>query len=211
MQEITKRQKDLLNIIYTFIKSTGYAPTFEHMREEFGVCSNQSIIDHLKKLEQKKFIKRDKGIARSLTILPLGYQALNKPKLTPFLGTTSAGLPIEAIEIKGEWQELSQEVSKLNDVFLLKITGDSMINAGIDNGDIVLVKKQEHFISGDIVLARVEGSEATVKRFISEDKPPYTYLKPENPKYDIILWDDEAEMQGKVVGVLKNNQLISIK
>ncbi|MDA2922018.1 transcriptional repressor LexA, partial [Patescibacteria group bacterium AH-259-L07] len=209
--EITKRQKELLSIIYQYIKDTGYPPTFEEMRESLGVSSNQSVVDLLNKLEEKKIIKRNEGIARSIVILPLGYKILGKPRLVAFLGATSAGVPLETIEISGEWRSLSSDVAQLQDnVFLLKISGDSMINAGIEDGDIVLVKNQKEFISGDIVLVQMDG-ESTVKRFISEDKPPYIYLKPENPKYDLTPFTDEMELKGKVISILKNNYWSSIK
>jgi len=94
-------------------------------------------------------------------------------------------------------------VAQLADkVFLLKISGDSMINAGINDGDIVLVKTEKEFISGNIVLARIN-DEVTIKRFVSDDKPPYIYLKPENPKYEIIPATDEMKLEGKVISVLK--------
>ena len=85
-----------------------------------------------------------------------------------------------------------------------------MINAGIDDGDVVLVKSQKEFVSGEVVLAQI-GSDSTVKRFMSEDKPPYVYLKPENPKYKNILFSDDAELKGKVISVLKNGYWKSIK
>lgn len=202
--KITKRQKDLLSIIYNYIKDIGYPPTFEEMRESLGVISNQSVLDHLRKLEENGVIKHTKGMARSLTILPAGYKILKEPSLVAFLGVTSAGSPIEAIEISGEWQRLSGDVKKLKDnVFLLSISGDSMINAGIDDGDVVLVKEEKEFVSGDIVLAQMdEGS--TIKRFISDDKPPYVYLKPENPNYKNISFSDDVRLTGKVISVLKN-------
>jgi len=202
---ITKRQKELLSIIYTYIKNQGYPPTFEEMREKLRVISNQSVIDLLKKLEEKKIIKRSQSIARSIAILPLGYKTLKKPLLAPFLGITSAGSAINAIEISGDWQTLSSDVAKLADeIFLLKISGDSMIDAGIENGDIVLVKKDKEFASGDIVLAQI-GDEATIKRFISQDKPPYLYLKPENPKYDIIYFTEEVTLKGKIISIIKGS------
>jgi len=201
---ITKRQKELLSIIYNYIKNEGYPPTFEEMRKKLNVSSNQSVIDLLSKLEKQKIIKRNSSIARSIAILPLGYEILDRPPLAPFLGITSAGAPIDAVEISGDWQQLSADVAKFSDeVFLLKISGDSMINAGIDNGDVVLVKREKEFISGNIVLARI-GDEVTVKRFISDDKPPYIYLKPENPKYEIIVATHEMKLEGKVISVLKN-------
>ena len=85
-----------------------------------------------------------------------------------------------------------------------------MINAGIDDGDVVLVQKAKEFSSGDIVLA-YDGEEATVKRFVSEDKPPYVYLKPENPKYENILFEENTELKGTVISVLKNGQWRPIK
>jgi len=205
----TKRQKELLSIVYEYVKDSGYPPTFEEMRERLNVSSNQSIIDLLEKLKDKNLIKREEG-ARSIAILPLGYEIINKPPLVAFLGVTSAGAPIESIEVKGEWQSVSPDVAKLkDDVFLLKISGDSMINAGINDGDIVLVKNQKEFISGDIVYAQISDS-STVKRFISDNKPPYIYLKPENPKYKNILFTDETKILGKVISVLKNNYWKSI-
>lgn len=210
-QTITKRQKELLAIIYEYIKDTGYPPTFEEMRERLNVSSNQSVIDLLEKLKNKEIIKREEAGARSIVILPLGYKVLERPPLIAFLGSVSAGTPIESIEISGEWETLPGDVARLKDnVSLLRISGDSMINAGIDDGDIVLVKSQKEFVSGNIVLAQI-GSDSTVKRFISEDNPPYVYLKPENPKYKNILFTEKMELKGKVISILKNGYWKPIK
>ena len=207
---LTTRQKELLSIIYEFIKNTGYPPTYEDMRENLGVSSNQSIIDLLNKLTKLKVLRKDSG-ARSLSILPLGYKMLKKDPLIPELGITTAGMPAEAIETLGDWRTLSSNVARLqSDIFLLKISGDSMINAGIDDGDVVLVQKAKEFSSGDIVLA-YDGEEATVKRFISEDKPPYVYLKPENPKYENILFTDAVRLDGKILSVLNKNDWRPVK
>src|SRR3989344_8806928 len=150
---VTARQKELLSVIYEFIKDTGFPPTIAEMRENLGVSSNQSILDLLDKLSVKGFIKRNEGNARNIAILPIGYKELEEPSLTPFLGVTSAGAPLEAIEISGEWLEMPGEVAQLqSDIFMLRISGDSMINAGIDNGDVVLVQTKKEFISGEVVL-----------------------------------------------------------
>jgi len=202
---VTTRQKDLLVAIYEHIASTGYPPTFEEMREALGVSSNQSILDLLEKLQLKGLIKRENG-SRTLAILHLGYQALGRPALAPVLGTTTAGLPAESIEITGEWHTISSDVARLKEeMFMLKISGDSMINAGIDDGDAVLVQTMKEFVSGDIVFAEI-GDEGTVKRFMSDDKPPYVYLKPENPNYKNILFTDDTVLKGKVISIFKNNQ-----
>lgn len=207
---LTERQKELLDIIYTYIKNIGYPPSFEEMKDRLDVSSNQSVIDLLIKLENQKLIRRNESVARSIAILPLGYEVLGKPSLVPFLGISHAGFPITAVEIQGEWQTLSPNVARLNEeVFLIKVSGDSMINASIEDGDIVLVKNQKEFVSGDIVLADVDG-ESTIKRFISQDKPPYLFLKAENPKYPIIHFTSTVEMKGKVVSILKGGQWLSI-
>ena len=196
----------MLSIIYDYIKNSGYPPTFEEMKDMLGVSSNQSVIDLLNKLGEKRAIQRSESIARSIAILPLGYEILGKPPLVPFLGLSHAGSPMEAIQIEGEWQPLSSNVAKLEEeVFLLKVSGDSMINAGIDDGDLVLVKRHKEFVSGDIVLARI-GDDVTIKRFVSEDKPPYLYLKPENPSYEIIHFTEDVVLDGKVISILKNGQ-----
>lgn len=207
---LTERQKELLGIIYDFARNTGYPPTYEQMRENLGVVSNQSIIDLLEKLKKSNLITKGEG-ARSLVVTPLGYKILSRQPLAPILGITTAGTPTETIEINGEWLPMSQTVSRLqSDVFMLRIIGDSMINAGIDDNDIVLVQEKKEFVSGEIVLADCDG-EATVKRFISEDKPPYVYLKPENPKYQNILCTDDVELRGKVISVFKNEYWKTVK
>lgn len=210
-KNITKRQRDLLSIIYKYIKDTGYPPTFEEMRESLGVSSNQSIVDLLNKLEEKSFIKRNESAARGIAILPLGHKSLGAPPLAAFLGVITAGVPIDPIEISGEWQQVSSDAALLREeVYLLKIHGDSMINAGIDDGDVVLVKSEKEFISGHIVLADIDG-ERTIKRFISDDQPPYIYLKPENPKYTVIPATDKMRLVGRVISVLKDGYWKSVK
>ena len=207
---ITERQKQLLEVIYNFIKSTGYPPTFEEMRENLGVSSNQSVVDLLEKLKKLSLIKKNTG-ARTLAILPLGYKILGLPPLAPVLGVTTAGLFAEAIEVSGNWQVISPEISRFTEeILVLKVSGDSMINAGIDDGDAVLVQTKKEFVSGEIVLAE-NGGEATIKRFMSDDKPPYVYLKPENPKYGNILFTDEVRLKGKVVSVFSKDQWKSVK
>lgn len=207
----TKRQLELLKILYEYIRDSGYPPTFEEMREALSVSSNQSVIDLLAKLEKRLLIKRNASVARGIAILSLGYEALGKPPLVGLLGVTSAGSPLEAIEISGRWEALSPDVARLSDeVFILKVSGDSMINAGINDGDAVLVQSKKEFFTGDVVYAQI-GDGSTIKRFISEDKPPYVYLKPENPKYQNILFKDDVELKGKVIGVLKNDYWKTVK
>ncbi len=210
-KQVTERQKELLTTIYEHIKNSGYPPTFEEMREKLDVSSNQSIIDLLEKLKGASLIKRNESAARGISILPLGYEVLDRPPLVGILGVTSAGAPIHSIEISGEWKTISRDVARLSEeVFILKVSGDSMINAGINDGDAVLVQSKKEFISGEIVYA-LQGDEGTIKRFISDDKPPYVYLKPENPNYKIIPFTDEMELKGKVISVLKSDYWKAVK
>ena len=126
------------------------------------------------------------------------------------MGISHAGSPITAVEIQGEWQQLSPQVAKLeDDVFILRVSGDSMINAGIDDGDKVLVRSQKEFSSGDIVMADVDG-ESTIKRFVSDDSPPYVYLKPENPKYDMVCFTEVVKLKGKVISINKRGQWMPV-
>ncbi len=208
----TNRQKELLHFIYEHKMESGYSPTLEEMRKYLDVVSNQAVLDLLKKLESQGLIRKDALVSRSISVLERGYKILGKNPSIAILGTTSAGAPLEAVVISGEWiTSPTSDVAAFKDnVFLLKIQGDSMINAGINDGDIVLVKEQKEFISGDITLAQI-GDESTIKRFISDDRPPYVYLKPENPKYENILFTDETRLKGKVISVLKNGYWNEIK
>lgn len=181
------------------------------MRQKLDVSSNQSVIDLLKRLKDGGYLRQNETAARGLTILPLGYKELKKPQLVAFLGATAAGMPIEATEIVGEWQEVPGDVIKFKEeVFLFKVVGDSMINAGIDNNDVVLVKEHKEFASEDVVLAQY-GDVSTIKRFISDDKPPFVYLKPENPAYPVIPFDHQTKLIGKVISVMKHGYWQPVK
>ena len=212
---ITQRQKQLLSIIYQYIDGSGYPPTFDEMREELKVSSNQSIIDLLRKLAEQGVIRKIEAHARGISILPAGYEALGRPPMAPFVGATSAGVPTQAVSFDGEWTQMpathyDTKIERLKaNVYVLRVYGDSMINAGINDGDHVLVQEKKEFSTGDIVLA-YDGDDATIKRFMAVNEPPYLYLKPENPKYDIILFRDSIRMAGKIVSILRGNQWLPV-
>lgn len=214
-KQITPRQKQLLSILYDYIANSGYPPTFEEMREGLNVGSNQSVIDLLEKLKSGGFVRKSESQARGITILPLGYEELGKPPLAPFVGATSAGVPVQAVSFDGEWTDVpashyDKKIQRLNaNVYVLRVYGDSMINAGINDGDHVLVQEKKEFSSGEIVLAYDDG-DATIKRFMAVDEPPYLYLKPENPKYERILFRDSISMAGKVISVLRGSQWLPV-
>lgn len=200
---ITKRQKEFLQIIYDFIKNTGFPPSFEEMREKLKVSSNQSILDLLEKLEKRGAIKRNEGSARSININPLGFKILGK-QIFPLVGVSSAGPFVESFQdIDFKWLEVptgiipEEKIKKTDEVFIIQIQGDSMINAGINDGDKLLVQKSKSFKNGDVVVAR-NSDGTTVKRFVVEKNN--IYLKPENPNYDIIkIIPEEIFFDGKVI------------
>ncbi len=199
--KLTPRQKLILQVIYNQIKSSGFPPTLADLREALDIKSNQAVLEHLTALENKGFIKREEGAARGIRILSKTFKLLNLKPLIPFAGISSAGSFVEAIEQTGEWKAVSPEITQFQDrVFLIKVNGDSMIGAGIKDGDIVLVKEAEEFKNNDIVLAQTSDG-TTVKRFIK--KGNQIYLKPENPKYKNIYLDENSDF--KLLGVVISN------
>ncbi len=205
LKELTKRQKEVLIILYNHIKTSGFPPSFEEAKEQLNISSNQSLLDLLHKLEEKGCIKRQEGQARGIRILPLGFKTLNKKTLIPMAGISSCGPSVESYsETFEKWDELPSNLLKNErvleseeEVFVIKVHGDSMVNAGIDDGDILLIKKVKEFFDGDIVVARSdEGS--TVKRFIATEDGR-TWLQPENPAYDKIPIFMETIFDGKVI------------
>ena len=204
---LTPKQKKVLETIYSSINDSGYPPSLAELRELMGVASNQAVLNYLKSLETRGLIKKGDGQARSIKILPLGYQILGKEQMVPVSGISSAGPLVEAPEMFGKWVTLPGEVIKNEvikqseeEVFVIQVNGDSMINAGIIDGDLLLVKKTREYRSQDIVVARSDDG-TTVKRFIAEPDGR-AYLKPENPIYRIIPLFEETIFDGKVISNL---------
>ncbi len=201
---ITEKQKNVLEAIYNSLESANIPPTLAEIRQSIGVKSNQVVLDILKALENKGFIRREQGKARKITILPLGFNVLGKNQEIPLLGISSAGPFIESLDSIATWFPLPGEVLKNEQIkqsreefFAIQVQGDSMINAGINDGDRLLVKKTREFRSGDIVVARCDDG-TTVKRFIAESDGR-AYLRPENPAYDNIPIYEEMIFEGKVI------------
>lgn len=207
MEKLTTspRQKEVLQLIYDNLIGSGYPPSFSELKEGLKISSNQSLLDIFSILEKKNLIRREEGSARGIKILKRGYKAINANPLTPVVGLTSAGGFTEAIEEIGAWQPLSKDVETIaDDVMIVRVMGDSMVNSDIKDGDTILFKKTKEFVSGDIVLAQTPDG-TTVKRFISQVKPPYVFLKPENPKYSNILFTDEMKLIAKMVKKLPHD------
>lgn len=201
---LTLKQKKVLESIYDSIYSSGFPPTLADLKKELNVSSNQSILNFLETLEKKECIKRKDGQARSIEILPLGYKEIEKEPLVRVAGYSAAGPYIESFTETLNWMPISGQVlknEKINkaedEVFIIQVIGDSMINAGINDGDNLLVKESKEYKSGDIVLARTDDG-VTVKKFIAEGGK--RYLKPENPAYEkMVIIPGEVQFQGKVI------------
>lgn len=201
----TEKQRAILEAIYQALSNEGYPPSVEELKERFHLASNQAILDHLSALERKRYIRREEKSARSIVLLPAAYQALGRPPLVPFLGASRAGAFTEALPLMGQWQSIGDNVARLQgEVFIIKTLGDSMINAGIADGDSLLVQAATEFSSGELVLAE-SANGTTIKRFVAQDKPPFVFLKPENPRYDIMLCTDDVHLTGKIVAKLSGN------
>lgn len=201
-QKLTERQKQTLKFIYNRIRYSGYPPTLLEIREELQVVSNQAVLDLLKILEEKKYIRKEEGAARGLQVTQKGYEELNVSAYAPMVGTTAAGPFMDTLEQYGEWQEISQDLSKLSDkIALFKIKGHSMIGAGLNDGDIVVVQYQvNEFLNGDIVLARNDEG-TTIKRFVNVNGK--IHLAPENPKYNRVLFTPDLRLVGKVISKIE--------
>lgn len=198
INKITKRQKEFLEAIYSSIETEGYPPTFEDLKNKLNISSNQAIIDHMKSLEKKGFIRRDEKSARGINITQEGFNIINRPVLLPQMGVSYAGSVAETFT-QNLWTKLSEEIKIKQDIFLVQISGDSMIEAGINDGDILVAQRTTEFVSGDIVVAQFDEG-TTVKRFMTQSHAPNKFLKPENKKYDIILFKNDTRMTAKIIG-----------
>ena len=198
---ITKRQQELLNFIKDQIQSSGLPPTVSEMARALRVKSKNSVAKLISALEEKGFVKKE-GRARGIGVFDqFGNEAQSGMVAIPLIGTVPAGSPVMVEENIEEWINLPSSLTRnRKDVFLLKVRGDSMKDAAIWEGDLVIVRPVREVKSGDIVVALLH-DEATVKRFI--EIKGRKYLKPENLKYQNIYPEGEWMIQGKVVGVIR--------
>ncbi len=203
MQELTERQTEILNFIKEFIVSNGYPPTVREIGKALGLSSPATIHSHLNNLAAKGFIKKDSSKNRALELL-VENEYENKAEdviEVPLLGKVTAGNPIEAIERPNEFFSLPAFlVPKQKEVFTLDVSGESMINAGIFDGDIVIVQKQNTARNGDIVVAMTADNEVTLKTYYKENG--YFRLQPENDKLEPIILDS-VTILGKAIGLYR--------
>jgi repressor LexA len=202
---ITKRQRELYDFISGFVQKNGYSPSYEEICGGMGLSSLATVHKHVTNLEKKGLLTRDYNRSRSIDLLPpkgrlKTAMSVNSTLALPLMGRIAAGQPIEAVQ-NPETISLADFVRN-KDVFVLEVRGESMQDEHIMDGDYVLVEKAKTAHNGDIVVALVEGSDATLKRFYKEgDK---IRLQPSNAKMQpIIVPAADVELQGRVIGVLR--------
>ncbi|MEH7305295.1 transcriptional repressor LexA [Neobacillus drentensis] len=205
MAKISKRQQDILDFIKSEVKSKGYPPSVREIGEAVGLASSSTVHGHLARLESKGLIRRDPTKPRAIEILEADVAAhipRNAVVNVPVVGKVTAGLPITAIENVEEYFPLPESLAPADEqVFMLEIMGESMIEAGILDGDYVIVKQQPTANNGDIVVAMTEEDEATCKRFFKEKD--YIRLQPENSTMNPIILRN-VSILGKVIGVYRH-------
>ncbi|MFY0758767.1 MULTISPECIES: transcriptional repressor LexA [Metabacillus] len=204
MTKLSKRQQDILNFIKLEVQKKGYPPSVREIGEAVGLASSSTVHGHLARLESKGLIRRDPTKPRAIEILEEETSHIPRSNVinVPIIGKVTAGSPITAIENVEEYFPLPDTFAAADDqVFMLEIMGDSMIEAGILDGDMVIVKQQKTANNGDIVVAMTEDDEATVKRFFKEKD--FIRLQPENSTMDPIILRN-VSILGKVIGVYRN-------
>jgi len=200
MEDLTRRQQEVLAGIRLIFAETGHPPTVRELGERLGLRSSCTVQRHLEALERKGFIRRNPTKARTIEITrgpkPVSRSAADGGLVSlPIVGTVTAGTPILAIENIDDSLAMPKSLLPDGECFVLRVRGDSMINAGLFDGDMAIVKRQDSADNGDIVVALID-DEATIKRIFRENSR--FRLQPENPALEPIVVDQVAVL-GKVV------------
>lgn len=203
---LTRRQRQVYDFIADFVQSNGYSPSFEEIGAGLGLSSLATVHKHITNLEEKGLLKRDYNRSRSIDVIPpkgtmrkaMAASATNT--VLPLVGRIAAGKPVETLE-NPETISLA-DFTRSKDVFVLEVTGDSMQDEHIVDGDYVMVEKTQSARNGEIVVALVSGSETTLKRIYKEGDT--VRLQPSNAQMlPIIVAASDVQVQGRVIGVLR--------
>ena len=203
MEKITKRQEDVLNYIKKYVVEHGFPPSTREIGAALGLSSPATVHTHLKKLEDAGCIRKTNSKFRTIEIIGDNEYAEKNEELVkvPLLGKITCGNPIEAIETPDEWFTIPASLIPAKEVvFTLKASGESMINKGIYDGDIVIVQKQKVARNGDIVVAMTDEGEVTLKTFYKEKD--HIRLQPENDTMAPIILD-KVYIVGKAIGLYR--------
>ncbi len=199
--KISKKQQEILDFIKSEILRKGYPPAVREICEGVHLKSTSSVHSHLETLEKNGYIRRDPTKPRAIEIIDDQFNLTRRETVNvPVVGTVAAGQPILAQENIENYFPIPAEYMPANQSFMLKVKGESMIRAGINSGDMVLVEQRKDVRNGDIVVALI-GDSATVKTFYKEQG--HIRLQPENETMDPIYVDKDFEVLGKVFGVFR--------
>lgn len=194
-KELTSKQQEILSFIYDEIKTNQLPPSVREIASKFGFASPRSAQDHLKALVNKGFIRISEKKSRAIEIIRENLFSI------PLLGSVQAGMPTLAVENIDEYVNLDQLIFSQHNIFGLRVKGDSMINAGVMPGDLVVVKQQSFAEVGQMIVALI-GEEATIKNLRKRDND--YFLEPANPRYEPIPLTGEATIIGVVLTVIRN-------
>jgi repressor LexA len=202
---LTRRQKELMDLLSTFIRRHGYSPSYEEIASGLGLASLATVHKHIQALEAKQYVRRNYNHSRSLEICERYFKEQTSIRAEeagiPLLGRIAAGTPVEAIA-NPDLLHFSDFVGN-QDTFALEVRGDSMIDDHICSGDFVLVEKASVAKNGEIVVALVDGTEATLKRYYMESDGRIR-LQPANSAMEpIYVNPDSLQIQGKVLAVMR--------
>jgi repressor LexA len=206
---LSDRQQQVLDFLTATVSERGYPPSVREICEAVGLSSPSTVHSHLSSLVKAGYIRRDPSKPRAIEILTETETAVPQPapytddrlREVPLVGRIAAGSPILAAEDIETVMPLPEELVGSDPVFMLEVRGDSMIDAGILDGDYVVVRRQPDARDGEIIAALVDGEEATVKRLKREDGK--VVLISENPALEPMVFEDGVEIIGKVVSVLR--------
>ncbi len=197
MNNLTQRQKEILEFVSGYIKEKGMSPSYDEIRDKFGLSALSTVHEHITELVEKGFLRRDERKERGLYLPAKRQQYIE----VPLIGAIACGKPIEAIEIPDEFIKVAREDSLRGNIYALKARGDSMIQEGIFDGDLIIVKKQSTAENGDTVVAIIDDNQATLKKYYQEKEK--IRLQPANPEFAPI-YRTEVEIRGVVVKIIRN-------
>jgi repressor LexA len=198
---LTKRQREILNYLTAYTERNGYAPSFDEIAENFEYNSLATVHEHLSNLERKGYIERSFNESRSINILPT--EAAPRAIELPLLGAVAAGMPIEALEDQETVTVPDMLVGRSGRHYVLRVRGMSMVDEQIRDGDFVVVNERQRADNGETVIALIDGSGATVKKYYRE-RDGRIRLQPANEHLQpMYVNEDNLRIQGVVVGVLR--------
>ncbi len=197
---LTRRQREILTFVQRYADAHGYPPSVREIGQALGLTSSSTVHSHLSALEKKGFLRRDPNKPRALEVLrDERDMPTKKVALVPVIGRVTAGQPILAQQNIEDYFPLPADFVHTDECFILLVRGESMIDAGIYDGDLLVVRRQQNATNGDIVVARIE-DEATVKRFFKEEDR--IRLQPENASMEPIYTQD-AVIEGVALAVIR--------